>query len=71
MFFAFLLASGPCRAKIAGCLPLALLFRVPLLAAWQGGGADYCVMQFQDDELTPDGVLPHWRLPARYVRHRS
>ncbi|CBN75642.1 conserved unknown protein [Ectocarpus siliculosus] len=35
------------------------------------GRIDYCVMQFQDDDPTPEGVLPHWRLPARFVRYRS
>ncbi|CAM9323979.1 unnamed protein product, partial [Hapterophycus canaliculatus] len=35
------------------------------------GGADLCVMQFQDDDVTPEGGLRHWRLPARFVRHRG
>lgn len=32
------------------------------------GDGDLCVMQFQDDELTPEGILPHWTLPAHLVR---
>lgn len=39
--------------------------------ALQDGASDQCVLQFQDDDPTPDGVLPHWRLPARYVRLRA
>ncbi|CAM9946630.1 unnamed protein product [Ectocarpus sp. 12 AP-2014] len=35
------------------------------------GRIDHCVLQFQDDDPTPEGVLPHWRLPALFVRHRS
>eukprot|EP00752_Nemacystus_decipiens_P012029 g10664.t1 len=35
------------------------------------GRPDQCVLQFQDDDPTPDGVLPDYRLAARYVRSRT
>ncbi|CAM9491938.1 unnamed protein product [Discosporangium mesarthrocarpum] len=31
-------------------------------------GGDLCVMQFPGDEPTLGGELPHWEIPARFVR---